>query len=467
MKTPYIPHLFEEAVKEKLRARHGWLTVGVSSSIPWPQQDVWLEYDGHEYVLHGVGGNEEQRPPCISTPCAQHDRRDEGYARLYRFASILGWFKGGHVDLTAGGWGSHPMLYSSNDTDTTTLHSGRYFNCNYMPVVEDDQVRKALAFMREGSRLRHVHVPYSFLSYFKVLESQFTSGERRSWIDANLEKLEGDAGKRVAELAAEGCTDVGKHLYESGRCAVAHASLGGEIVDPDVPADRRRITKDIEVISALARRYLQVDRGVPDARSVYATRDRVAPWHGLLPAATLDRLLRGEQIDDAGDLGELRTFKASVRLWPHEAPGPLRNMVFEAVGTEPGRVYFVAYNEPQNLILMFALDVERGRMHTMLEDSGLTEHVTSLTEAEVEHFTRFFHSVVANGLVEVCVAGLDPVACEIVIPTNIIPQAPEKMVAQEVARFRAEQAKRTHASVRVADSGQDISHPPSAAPSKP
>jgi len=447
MKTPYVPHLFEEAVKEKLRAHRGWLTAGVSSSIPWPQHDVWLEYDGHEYVLLGVGTQERRDPPCIATPCQKHDERDSAYARLYRFASVLGWFKGGHVDLTAGGWGSHPVRYRSNDTDTTTLHGGRYFNCNYMPIVEDERVRKALAFMREGSRLRHVHVPYSFLSYFKVLESQFNSRDRVSWVQANLDKLEGAAGERVAELRAEGCADVGKHLFESGRCAVAHASLEGDIVDPDIPEDRRRIAKDIEVIRALAMRYVQVDSGVPTDRSLYANRDRVAPWHGLLPPATLERLRRGERITDDQDLGGLRSFKASVRLWPHEAPEPLSEMVFEAEASGEGSIQFLAHNRAENLLLRFVVDVQSGRMHTMLEESGLTEQFNPLTEAEVEHFTRYFHSVVANGLVEVCVQGLDPVACEIVIPTNVIPQSPDKMVEQELARFRLARAARVNAEV--------------------
>jgi hypothetical protein len=42
----------------------------------------------------------------------------------------------------------------------------------------------------------------------------------------------------------------------------------------------------------------------------------------------------------------------------------------------------------------------------------------------------------ANALVELCIDGLDPVPCEIVIPVNIIPQAPEKMVTLALEQFR-------------------------------
>lgn len=188
MKTPYVPHLFGEAAQEKLKSRYGWLTAGVASSIAWPQDDVWALYDGHEYVLRGTKSGEDKRPPCISTPSHQREV-DAAMTRVYLFASVLGWFKGGHVDVTGHIWGSGPILYGSRDTFTTTLDGSKYFSCNYMPIIEDDQVRKALAFLREGRRLRYIHAPYSFLSFFKVVESQFNSKDRVAWIEANLDQL--------------------------------------------------------------------------------------------------------------------------------------------------------------------------------------------------------------------------------------------------------------------------------------
>jgi hypothetical protein len=434
MRTPYVPHLFGEAAQAKLTGRRNWLTAGVASSIPWPQEDVWVLYDGHEYVLRGTKAGDDKRSPCISTPCGRDDI-DAATTRVYLFASVLGWFKGGHVDVTGSLWSTGPALYGSRDTFTTTLDGGKNFSCNYMPVIEDDQVRKALAFLREGRRLRRVHEPYSFLSFFKVLESQFTSKDRVAWIEANLDFLERDAAKRVAELRAQG-VDVGKHLYESGRCAVAHASLGGAIVDPDIPADRRRIAEDLDVMAALAARYIQVEAGVPDDMDLYKNRDRTVPWHSLLPEDTLRRLQQGEEVADEAALGQLQKTKVSVRLWPHEAPEPMRNMALVADGYGPGMVTFLAHNERGTVFLRFALDVRNGRMHTLLEEGGVTEQFNPVTDADVEHFTRYFHSVVGNALVELCIEGVDPVPCEVVIPVNIIPQAPEEMVALALEHFR-------------------------------
>jgi hypothetical protein len=51
-----------------------------------------------------------------------------------------------------------------------------------------------------------------------------------------------------------------------GRYAVAHASLEGEIIDPDIPADRKRLLADLVIIEELARIYIRDELGVPDSR---------------------------------------------------------------------------------------------------------------------------------------------------------------------------------------------------------
>lgn len=104
MKTPYVPHLFGADALAKAQGRFGWLTVGVASSIAWPEDDVWVEYDGVEYLLHGARQEGEHRiAPCISTP-ADKGHVDEALSRLYRFTSVLGFYKRGYVDITGQTW---------------------------------------------------------------------------------------------------------------------------------------------------------------------------------------------------------------------------------------------------------------------------------------------------------------------------------------------------------------------------
>lgn len=443
MSIPYIPHIVGEAAMTQVRGRRGWFSVGVTCSIAWPEQDVWLQYDGSEYILRGAKrlGNDKHPPvPCIHTPAATHN--DEELARLYRFVSILGYFMGGYVDIVGTTWGSHPIGYVGMPGRELmlTIQSGRFnFNCNHMPIVEDDQTRKALAFLREGRRLRHVHEPYSFLSFFKVIESQFEARDRVNWVTDALNKLtEEDAVKRISELRAQSI-DVNKHLYDSGRSAVAHASIGRDIVDPDVPADRRRIVADLPIIAALARRYIQFDAGIPDSTELYSTRDRTQPWHALMTPEAVEKLKSRGVVENVAGLGHFAKSRVTVRLWPEPPAEQFINMPFLVEGCGEGVLFYMAFNERQTIVLRFAIDVASGHVHTQLANSGLA-NLEHATEKDVEDFARYFHSVIGNRTVELSVGGAAPVDCDVVIPVNIIPQMPEEAVAQAIEAFRRSKA---------------------------
>ena len=441
MKTPYIQHLFGDDALAKVASHLGWLTVGVASSIAWPQDDVWLKYDGAEYLLHGARQEGDQLiSPSISTPAKRNDS-DDALARVYRFTSVLGFYKRGYVDITGQVWGSRMMRYSTSTKFATLLQSGyRTFNCNHMPVIEDDQIRKALAFLREGSRLEHVHSPYSFLSFFKVIESQFKASDRIAWVERNLALLtDQQAVKRINELTEQGI-DVNRHLFESGRCAIAHASVGGNIVDPDIPADRRRIASDLDIIAALAIQFIKVDAGVPDESDLYRTRDRVAPWHELMPAATVTELKNGGQLGDVGDFGKLNDATVSARLWPDSSPKQFETMKLVPTECSGGVLKFILLSARGTVLLAFAMDVANGRMHTLLDESGIRDG-SDFDEEDVEDFTRYFHSVIANRVVELTIDGAEPVDCEVVIPMNIIPRIPEEAVAQALIEFRQRRAQ--------------------------
>lgn len=441
MRTPYVPHVFGDAAIAKARTEHGWLTAGVASSIAWTEDDVLVEYDGVSFLLRSGRGGMGPVSPCISTHC-ERDDTDVALARVLRFVSVLGWYKRGYVDVVGHIWSTHPMLYGHpRDVFTTLTQGGGHgFDCNHMPIIENDQIRKALAFMREGRRLRHVHQAYSFLSFFKVLESQMTGNERKVWVGKSVELLSGPAGTRVAALKATG-VDVGDHIFTSGRCAVAHASIGGDIVDPDIPADRRRIGEDLEVISALAARYISEELCVPDEMTVLDLRDRLKLWHPAFEPDGLSRLLNGETWSSANDIGKLHGAKISVRLWREPQAAQLANMHFVGWDSDSGSVMLRANNERGTIFLCFEMDVENGRMHVLLDDCHLTAQNNTVTEEDVISFTHFVHSVIGNRLVELVYGDLEPVDCDVVIPVNIVPRAPAEAVAEALERFRQQTDK--------------------------
>ena len=96
------------------------------------------------------------------------------------------------------------------------------------------------------------------MSYYKVIESAHGGVKERviEWINANLSEIRPyPRPERVAELQ-QSEDDVGEYLYVSNRCAVAHAS-SKPIADPDNPDDRRRLTLNLPIVQALARKAIE------------------------------------------------------------------------------------------------------------------------------------------------------------------------------------------------------------------
>ena len=443
MRTPYVPHVFGEEVDRKLRSRLGWISAAVASSIPWPEKDVWVQYAGDDFILRGTNNGPQPSAPAITVPGATSDV--EGcLGNIYRFTSVLGWFLGGYVDVVEVVGGTHAIGFGAQmrNAYTTVGQAGaRSFDCNHMPVIDDENSRIALAFWREGERLSRVHDSYAFLSYFKVIESQYGSGrEREAWFNGNFDLMTGSAAARVAELrATEG--DVGRHLYDSGRNAVAHASFGGGIVDPDIPADRRRISADLVLMRELARKYLADELSVPTARTLYATRNRLEPWEALIDPTALAVLKDGGSPDPAS-LG-LDGVRVDLALWPDPPMEGLTNLTMHADAAHEGAMRIRLVNDRATIAFVFALDFRQGRAHTQLEDSGfLRIGLGEVTEQDVREFYTVFHRVIGNAVVELRVAGLEPVDCDVVIPMNIIPRSPEEAVAEAVEAYRRQRSEK-------------------------
>lgn len=79
--------------------------------------------------------------------------------------------------------------------------------------------------------------------------------------------------------------------------------------------------------------------------------------------------------------------------------------------------------------------IHLGRYVTVLDEGGIRAGV-EITEEDVEDYTRYCHSVIGNRIVELAIEGAEPVDCEVVIPVNIVPRAPEEAVAQALEQFR-------------------------------
>lgn len=444
VKTSYVPHIFGDAVKKKLSSSIGWLTAGVASSIPWPSYDVCIFYDGKEYFLRGTEEVKESPYPCI-TVTYDTDKVNEALESVYRLTSVLSWFLDGFVDVSGHITSSRPMRYGSRNVFSSMgIVGAKSFNCNHLPVIEDDSTRKALAFWREGQRLENVHEGYSFLSFFKVIESQFKNGKTRAvWISANIDKLTEQAKDRVDVLKGQGI-DVSMHLFESCRCAVAHASLNEVIIDPDIAHDRRRLSQDLVIIKGLARLYISEELNVPTSRSLYATRNRLEPWDRFLDTGVPISLQSGN-----GKIEDLAPFTrqiVSIGLWPDGTILGLERMTVHIQSLNDGNAIISFVNGKETIALTFLFDYKNGKAEPLLEHCGLIAD-KEIDEDDVRALATFYYKTFANGAVELKIEGTEPIECDAYIPTNMMMRiSAEQAIEEEVQKFR-EQANNSSPSV--------------------
>ena len=417
---PYISHIFGDAVTDMYRKHRGWLTAAVHHSIAWPERDVLIRYDREDYFLRGLKQQADKlSDACITVRLTKEADLYPTLNRIYRFTSILGWFKHGYVDVVGYISGSHPALYSSGRPPyMPVMSSGPYgFNCNFMPVIKDENTRKALAFWREGLRLRHIHDGYSFLSFYKVIESQFKNGRARgAWINQSIPTLKGKAAERVRELGAAQL-DVGEHIYQSGRCAVAHASLGGQLIDPDIPEDRVRIARDLDIVQALAEKYIREELGVPDEMDVYRNRDALRPVYEYLHQNHLEELRNGGSVLRK-KLG-LNGLRVSINHWPHEAPRALQNLILSVASAHNGILDLRATSKSGTISLGLLLAFPQRKAGTNLDVSGVLPTDQGGRPEDEIAFLEYQKAVIGNGIIEVQLPNSEKIVCEVVIPVNI------------------------------------------------
>jgi hypothetical protein len=229
-----------------------WLNVAVSGTAAWPTQEVAVQFGGHELLLR-PGTNAKSQSIHIKLKGISHE---DGITLTNRFLSALSWCDDQPIEITFA-WSGSPMPASmeKNELDRGSSIAFPF----YREMEADPKALLALALYREGRTIKSV--PLSFLSYFKILnifwEDKFRRvGSKRfnpiieGMRDALPTVKDDIAKKRISEIAGSH-PDVAAYLYESCRCAVAHANTS-PIVDPDRVEDIQRLSIDIDIVKEIA-----------------------------------------------------------------------------------------------------------------------------------------------------------------------------------------------------------------------
>lgn len=214
-----------------------------------------IKYDKFNLEIRVVKMQKKHNVKCSFLSKGNHK---EAYGSIFRFFNELVWFYDMHISDINGGdsQGSHVFFnYSANDE--------RYL-LYFTQKVDNEKQHLALGFFREA--LCNESPYYRFLCFDKILQVPFTNGKLKGqWLEAQLPFLTDDLAKnfrdrRIKELSNEPLAD---WLYKDGRQALAHATLGQFIRDPNNYDDWDQIKWANTVMEDLAKKCIIDKLGVP------------------------------------------------------------------------------------------------------------------------------------------------------------------------------------------------------------
>jgi hypothetical protein len=218
-----------------------WLNLPIVGTADWPREEMTVNVQGQEVLL---------KPETRDTEKSIHVElrginESDAFTLASRFLSVLSWCSGQPVESLDGFVWRRPEPVRKQSQLAGVLIDFTIFR----DIPRDPKARKALALYREAQTVNSI--PFSFLSYFKILNIFWPDNQIVNRLRNLLPILRDDQTQaRIKELSTKH-EDIAQYLYTSGRCAVAHA-YAEPIVDPDDVTHTRRLSEDMWIIQAAA-----------------------------------------------------------------------------------------------------------------------------------------------------------------------------------------------------------------------
>lgn len=398
-------------------AQHGyWVVACVEPQFPWPTSVQKIIYRGHALFMLPQFG--DYYPSVVVQQGKGLGTFEEAQVLILNFLSALSWVEeqGALVEFWSGGNRPRPFAGFSRSGFRMVLTD--HFDCHYLPEAIDQHARWALAFFREGLAIRQV--AYAFLSFYKIINILHHGGaNQKAWINNKVDAASTyRSQERLQKLRAEG-VDVGHYLYESGRCAVAHAGQGPTI-DPENPGDLKRLSHDLPLMRDLATHAIETEFGVKSAGTVY--REHLYELDGFRNHVT-EALC--QSLKDGADV-QLSEFPAlpnfHIGLYGEENFPPLCNLAAKVTAIEKGVVRLECSSAEGRTRMVLLLDFPNERLRLNPIDGILS--LDDGSEAAIRDaiavmcFKKAFFAngqlTVANALTGECLG-----RCDAFLPVNV------------------------------------------------
>lgn len=384
-----IPEVKDVIVGE-LAERGEWVVANIDTTDVWPVKSQKMLFRGATiWILPVMDG----RFPALAMRVEPPHSREGCELLLSRFLSLLAWVEGRGYLINGFSGGSLPNPMGRERKLGLSICDE--FDLPYWPDQQTDSASLALALMREGRGLNHPG--YSFLSFFRVIEAAFPEAKRRcEWMGGRLETITDHLAKQVIiELKSKGVTDLGDHLYKSGRSAMAHAREG-VIIDPDDPADSRRMRAELPLIRNLAELAIEDSFHIETTQTNWTKHlYELAGFKKILGDDTI-KMVR-QSVDMSGN-GPVDMPNIAISVRNHQTYVPLSNLAPLDLGQDGTSLYVKFGSENGFVQVTFKLDFAQERLvFDIFSDVFTGDRGTAGDAESVAEMHRFFKDYFGNG----------------------------------------------------------------------
>lgn len=367
-----------------------WVCLNIEPSCLWPTRPQCLNFAGHQTWIIPITSEEH---PGVAMKRDPDLNQEDAEAILYRLLSVISWREGQGIAVAYRTGGGLPRMMGLNKKTGFAIREE--FDFTEIICPEDERSRVALALVREARSLNHFG--YSFLSYWRVLELAFPSTSARvAWMTSTIPTLVGQGvAEALASITAQGITDVARHLRDSGRCAIAHAT-SHPIINPDEPRDAMRLYQELPLVREMAIRAVEDRFGIFSPMTEYRRHlYELRGWKDVLGEQLVSAISAGADLgsDQVVDLPNISVrLRGNPYYLPFEQMGPKRL-------EQEGQELLVTYGSGDGLSeIRFRLAPAEERLKFDISDGIYGHDDGSVTAAEYERETRrFFRDYMLNG----------------------------------------------------------------------
>lgn len=381
------------------------MVANVRSGIAWPLRVEVVEFRKHNIFLvpqsitpAAADGSTITMYPFVAVNLPIGKTFKEGQELLSNFLSSLSWVQGGGITIEH--WSGGTRVRPVGESRINGLVTSQ-FQLEYLPEPTDQRARWALAFYREGLSLERSNVAYAVLSFFKILNIVAKVGPKQiEWINLNFPNFGIDnhrkfeVERRIAELKSSGVQDLGRYLYVSCRCAVAHAGVN-PTVDPENMDDLKRLSEDVVLIRAMAAFIIERELHIKSRHTIwYEHLYELAGFKQIFGEELIARITTEVTVDET--TVDLPAMNVAIRGKPPY--GPLTNMNPIWVGYEKGLIHLALEACNKRGRIVFQLDFREERLHfNFPEDLIIIDDGTPEAAEAVAELKRFSKDYFGNG----------------------------------------------------------------------